>query len=154
MRKYKLHPNQTVYTSELLAIKKALQWILDNNLDFKMAILTDSLSAIQSIQSGKSRTRQDVLDHILYLIHCIVNRGKTLDIDRVPSHCNIIENELADAAAKSALTTGKKTWSIFVPRNISHYKGKNKAGMGQGIEKPPRPQTRNKSIPTHHTNAI
>ena len=40
-RKIKLHPNLTVYTSELIAIQKALQWILDNNLNFKVAILTD-----------------------------------------------------------------------------------------------------------------
>ena len=106
-RKFKLHPDLTVYTAELIAIQNALQWILENNLDFKTAILTDSLSAIQSIQSGKSKTRQDILDHVLYLIHCIIKRGLTIDIDWVPSHCNIHENELADAAAKSALNTGK-----------------------------------------------
>ena len=106
-RKFKLHPDLTVYTAEHIAIQKALQWILENNLDFKTSILTDSLSAIQSIQSGKSKTRQDILDHVLYRIHCIIKRGLILDIDWVPSHCNIQENELADAAAKSALNTGK-----------------------------------------------
>ena len=72
-----------------------------------MAILSDSLSAIQSIHSGKSRTRQDVLDHVLYLIHCVLKRGIKVDIDWVPSHCSIEENEMADAAAKSALNAGK-----------------------------------------------
>ena len=108
-RKYKLNENLTVlvYTADIIAIQKALQWILDNKFDFKMVILSDSLSAIQSIHSGKSRTRQDVLDHVLYLIHCVLKRGIKVDIDWVPSHCSIDENDLADVAAKSALNTGK-----------------------------------------------
>ena len=49
----KITPLLTVYTSELIAILKALQWILENKPE-KVVILTDSLSAIQSLESGKS----------------------------------------------------------------------------------------------------
>ena len=42
-------PQLTVYTSELIAILKALQWILENKPE-KVVILTDSLSAIQSLE--------------------------------------------------------------------------------------------------------
>ena len=103
-QKFKLHPLLTVYTSELIAILKALQWILENKPE--KVILTDSLSAIQSLESGKSHTRPDILDQILYLIHCIIEADINLLIDWCPSHCNIDGNERADQAAKSALTHG------------------------------------------------
>ena len=42
-------PLLTVYTSELIAILKALQWILENKPE-NVVILTDSLSAFQSLE--------------------------------------------------------------------------------------------------------
>ena len=76
----KITPLLTVYTSELIAILKALQWILENKPE-KVVILTDSLSAIQSLESGKSHTRPDILDQILYLIHCIIEADTILLIN-------------------------------------------------------------------------
>lgn len=83
-----------------------MEWIKENKPG-KVVILTDSLSSIQSIQSGKSNTRQDILDQVLLLIHNIVKAGTPLNIDWCPSHCDIEGNEQADIAAKQALRLGK-----------------------------------------------
>ena len=103
--KFKLDGNLTVYTSELLAILMALRWAKKNKL-VKFVILTDSLSSVQSINSGKSRTRQDILDQILRDICKILDIGLDINIDWCPSHCNVASNEMADIAAKQAMDTG------------------------------------------------
>ena len=83
----------------------ALRWAKKNKLE-KFVILTDSLSSVQSITSGKSRTRQDILDQILREIGKILNIGLDINIDWCPSHCNVAGNEMADIAAKQAMDTG------------------------------------------------
>ena len=103
--KFKLDGNLTVYTSELLAILMALRWAKKNKLE-KFVVLTDSLSSVQSINSGKSRTRQDILDQIIREIGKILNLGLDINIDWCPSHCNVAGNEMADIAAKQAMDTG------------------------------------------------
>ena len=103
--KFKLDGNLTVYTSELLAILMALRWAKKNKLE-KFVILTDSLSSVQSINSEKSRTRQDILDQIIREIGKILDLGRDINIDWCPSHCNVAGNEMADIAAKQAMDTG------------------------------------------------
>ena len=102
---YKLDKNLTVYATEMVAILKALEWIKHNRPDH-VVILTDSLSSIQSIDSGKSRTRPDLLAKILINISEIINLDINLYIDWCPSHCDISENELADIKAKEAANSG------------------------------------------------
>ena len=50
---FKLNEHLTVYNTELIAILKALEWINTNRPE-NVVILTDSLSSLQSILSGKS----------------------------------------------------------------------------------------------------
>ena len=102
---FKLNQHLTVYATELIAILKALEWIKYNKPDH-VVILTDSLSSIQSIDSGKSRTRPDLLAQVLINISDIIQLGIVLHIDWCPSHCNIIGNELADIEAKKATKSG------------------------------------------------
>ena len=102
---YKLDKNLTVYATEMVAILKALEWIKHNRPDH-VVILTDSLSSIQSIDSGKSRTRPDLLAQILINISEIINLDINLYIDWCPSHCDINGNELADTKAKEAANSG------------------------------------------------
>ena len=103
---YKLNEHLSIYTAELIAIQQALNWIIDNKPP-KAAIITDSLSALTSIKTGHSNTRKDITDHLQILISQALNEGINLILDWCPSHCNITGNELADKAAKQALTTGK-----------------------------------------------
>ena len=83
-----------------------------------VVILTDSLSSLQSIQSGKSRTRQDLLDQVLYLIHKALKTDIWLNMDWLPSHCDIEGNETADQLAKSALTREKTLEYLLTPTEI------------------------------------
>ena len=99
---FKLNQHLTVYATELIDILKALEWIKYNKPDH-VVILTDSLSSIQSIDSGKSRTRPDLLAQVLINISDIIQLGIVLHIDWCPSHCNITGNELADIEAKKQL---------------------------------------------------
>ncbi len=46
-RQFKLNPNLTVFTSELIAIEKALEFNLLQTVYKQTVILTDSMSAIQ-----------------------------------------------------------------------------------------------------------
>ena len=106
-----------MYTTELIAILKALEWINANRPE-NMVILTDSLRSLQSILSGKSNTRQDLLNQILYLIHTAVKSGVWLNMDWLPAHCDIGGNELADQLAKSALSRGKILDYLPTPHEI------------------------------------
>lgn len=115
--KFKLNNNLTVYAAELTAIKQALLWIIDNKPG-KVVILTDSLSSIQSISSGKSGTRQDILDEILLLIHNTLKLKLLVNIDWCPAHCNVEGNEIADSAAKSALTLGRPLPTLPSAREV------------------------------------
>ncbi|MCG8034496.1 MAG: reverse transcriptase-like protein [Candidatus Thiodiazotropha taylori] len=116
-QKFKLDKHLTVYTAELIAILKALEWI-QNQKPESVVILTDSLSSIQSINSGSSNTRQDILQNILLQIHKILKLGINLNIDWIPSHCNVQGNELADSLAKEALTRGKELDYLPTPHEV------------------------------------
>ena len=84
----------------------SLKWANKNNLD-KIEIFTDSLSSVQSLYPGKSRSRQDILDQILREISLILNKKVDLNIDWCLLHCNVAGNEMADKAAKQAMDNGK-----------------------------------------------
>ncbi|MEW8548241.1 MAG: reverse transcriptase domain-containing protein [Candidatus Thiodiazotropha sp.] len=116
-KKFQLNSNLTVYTSELIAIMKALEWIIENRPD-RVVILTDSLSSIQSISSGSSGTRQDILDEVLLRIHKVLILNIRLEMDWCPAHCGIAGNESADQAAKLALTKGKVLDILPAPKEI------------------------------------
>ncbi|MCU7800042.1 MAG: endonuclease/exonuclease/phosphatase family protein, partial [gamma proteobacterium symbiont of Lucinoma myriamae] len=106
-RKFKLNHNLSVFTTELIAIENALNWILTNEPK-KAVILTDSLSAIQALQTGKNHSRPDLIQKINALVDQILRKQLFLMIDWCPAHCNIEGNELADIAAKSGASIGKK----------------------------------------------
>ena len=103
-RKFKLNGNLTVFTAELVAIEQALIWLIENPFK-KVVILTDSLSAIQALQTGKGHSRPDKLLTISSLIDTVLRKNINLTIDWCPAHCNVLGNEIADAAAKAAQIT-------------------------------------------------
>ena len=105
-RKFKLNGNLTVFTAELVAIEQALIWLIENPFK-KVVILTDSLSAIQALQTGKGHSRPDKLLTISSLIDTVLRKNINLTIDWCPAHCNVLGNEIADAAAKSGANNGK-----------------------------------------------
>ena len=101
-KSYKLNPNISITSAELFAIYMALVFIDDcPRIFFKIAILSDSKSALQAIEN-KSKNRHDMILEIFRLYSSISYKGSELEMVWIPSHCNISGNEQADIAAKQA----------------------------------------------------
>ena len=66
-KQIKFDPILSVFTSKLVAIQQAVQWIIDSKIP-KSVSLTESLSAIQAIKSGTSKSRPDITMKILSLL--------------------------------------------------------------------------------------
>ena len=94
-----------------------------NNKPGHVVILTDSLSSIQSIDSGKSRTQPDLLDKILIAISDIIRLGIIIHIDWCPSHFDIAINYVYPGVIKStkALLEHKYAFKISRWCNLKHY---------------------------------
>ena len=94
-----------MFTTELIAIlEHAITWILKGGIPSSV-ILTDSLSAIQALQNGKSRSRPDKVDKILSLLNLASTVISNISIEWIPAHVGIDGNEAADIAAKEAMIT-------------------------------------------------
>ncbi len=59
--------NLSVYTTELVAILLALEWVEGNDLN-NSVIISDSYSALESIKSGKS-IRNDIIHKICMVLY-------------------------------------------------------------------------------------
>ena len=116
----------SVFTTELIAIEHAIKWIRKNNIPDSV-IFTDSLSSVQAIHAGQSRTRPDKIDKILSLLDSAESKGNIIQIEWIPSHVGIEGNELADFTAKKAMKDGIK--DNTKPAKCEIYSVINKAIM-------------------------
>ncbi|MCG8049253.1 MAG: reverse transcriptase domain-containing protein, partial [Candidatus Thiodiazotropha endolucinida] len=110
-------PNLSVFTTELIAIQYATKWAIEMKIT-NAVILTDSLSSIQALQSGKSNSRPDKIDIILTNLDKAKRNGQTIEIEWIPSHVGIPGNEAADQIAKLALYWGPKEGTLPSKREI------------------------------------
>ena len=97
--------NLSIYTAELIAIKKSLCWIQENKPE-KSVILSDSLSALTSLQTKNSRSRPDLLSEVMVIYNQCLELGLKVTIEWCPAHVGIFGNEEADRAAKEGLMYG------------------------------------------------
>ena len=88
----------TVFTAELYAIYAAVSYI--KNMSGKFIILTDSLSAVKTLQSFNATNHYLVSWIKNLLINCV---KPNIVIEWVPSHMYISGNERADELARRAL---------------------------------------------------
>ena len=88
----------SVFSAELRAISSALQWKAVHR-GRKNLIVTDSYSVSQALVSKKFG-KHAVLDEILVLHHTLIVSGLLIHFIRVPSHCGIPGNEIADRLTK------------------------------------------------------
>jgi ribonuclease HI len=110
----RINDNSTVYTAELIAIKHALCWIKDAPVN-RFVIFSDSLSALQSLDTGRCVSRPNTVQQIKELLNEVTKRSVVV-IAWIPSHVGIAGNEHADLLAKSA--TEKLTIDVDVPQEI------------------------------------
>ena len=97
---FRLSDFSSVFTAELVAILKILQFFEDRP-PFQLAIFSDSLSALQAIENGDSSS--DVVKEILYQLYMYASQGIVFNFIWIPSHVNILGNEMADKFAKQGL---------------------------------------------------
>jgi hypothetical protein len=78
----------------------------------KVAIFSDSLSSLVSLNSNKSKSRPELLHEIIFLYNECLNAGKEVTIVWCPAHIGVFGNEQADRAAKAGLGLKHVTESI------------------------------------------
>jgi ribonuclease HI len=99
-RSFHLGKGLSIYTAELFAILRALDFISNCDYDFySVLVCVDSLSVLQSMQDWNN-SRGDLIFEIRHLIHYIRLKGVNICFCWVPSHCGIYGNELVDSKAK------------------------------------------------------
>jgi ribonuclease HI len=98
----RLPDHSSIFSAECIAIHLALETINNRN-NTKYLILSDSLSTLQAIQNKKFE--HPFILNILETYHNLSQLNKTIIFCWIPSHVGIRGNEMADMAAKDALTS-------------------------------------------------
>ena len=96
--------NNTIYAAELTAIKLALEWVRDFEITQpvkpQIAILSDSLSTLQSFASEQSKCKPNLFNKTREILNQLVSE---VTLVWIPSHVGITGNELADQLANDAI---------------------------------------------------
>ena len=101
-KKYQL-PHDSIFTAELGAIFMALNFFNDlYQAPMAVAVLSDSLSALQAVKNNCKSSREDVVKEIVVVCHQLITRGTDIVLQWVPSHVGVPGNESADSAPKQA----------------------------------------------------
>jgi ribonuclease HI len=91
----------SIFTAELYAILMALEFIFNLQFSiFRIVFCVDSKSVLYALQSWSCKNRSDLIFDIKLLISHISMRGSEISFCWIPSHCNIIYNDVADRLAK------------------------------------------------------
>lgn len=98
-RSFTLPPHASVFTSELIAILKALHFIEVSEAVFYV-VFSDSLSSL--LRLSHLNTFHPVLQSILVALTSLDRAGKRVVFCWLPSHVGVTGNERADEAAKRA----------------------------------------------------
>ena len=98
----RLQNNTSSYRAELAAIALALYWLHQlPSLYTGAVIFCDSLGAIEALKNNKE---EQFIYEILMLYTQLHYNGVQVYFEWIPGHCEIQANEVADKAAKHALT--------------------------------------------------
>ena len=107
----------SVFQAELLALKKALEFLLEKWPSISVRIYSDSLSSLMAIQDRNSDTPmviqiQDILVQLRRL-------GMAVKLSWVKAHIGIDGNERADQLAKSCLTPEAEMVELEAPLSFA-----------------------------------
>ncbi len=95
---YRLNNHLSVFTVEMSGIITALRWI-EENKPIKSVMCTDSMAALQSLESNIS-VREDLIIETRHILLNIRNLGIEVQFCWVPAHIGIKGNEKADKKKK------------------------------------------------------
>ena len=98
--KIRLPDDSSIFTAESKAIDMALDYVMNNSLENKFVIFSDSLSVLKSLNhtSSKNPKIQNVIEK-----HHELSKTKEILFCWLPSHVGIKGNEAADVKAKASL---------------------------------------------------
>ena len=98
--KIRLPDGSSVFTAESKAIDMALDYVMNNSLENKFVIFSDSLSVLKSLNhtASKKTKIQNVIEK-----HHELSETKEILFCWLPSHVGIKGNEAADVKAKASL---------------------------------------------------
>ena len=137
-KSFKVNAHASIYTCELAAILHALVIIHTHKHIYKekkVALFTDSLSSLQSIQAGHSNNRPILLNNILKLITLLNNNNTEISLVWVPSHVGLDGNEKADQLAKEGSISGEHIHiKLSVKEGFSIIKEKNQSKISCTVE--------------------
>ena len=110
---WRMEDSTVIYSAELAAIHLAVNWLLEQDAPTTAVILSDSLSALNSLSAQRSTTHPIAMTRLLDSITKL--EGKTV-FAWIPGHVGVIGNEFVDRFAKQATEGGKV--ELFAPREI------------------------------------
>jgi ribonuclease HI len=113
----RINNNSPIYKAELFAIYYSLLYLSSLEIANPIAIFSDSMSAISSIESNHSNSNNNLVMQILSLLDQIKT---TVTFIWIPSHIGIIGNELVDKLAVNA--TSNLKIDIKLPLEINEIK--------------------------------
>ena len=115
-KSYFLGKTVSIFSAELVAILKALDYLLDfPQIIFKAVIFVDSKSVLNALNGFNLDTRPDLIIEISHMIHYLKLKGTDITFCWVPSHCGLYWNERADVSAKR----GAQRANNSIPLSIS-----------------------------------
>jgi ribonuclease HI len=110
-----MHPISSIYSAELLAIQKALDFCLHSGPENceSICILSDCRSAIQSLLS-LAPTMTYTTSKIFEIASQLSDRGVIIRLYWIPGHIGLAGNDLADSIAKNAALSciSSPDWSL------------------------------------------
>ena len=117
----KLSDVTTVFQAEVVAIAKAVRYIIDlGPTGEKYRICSDSKSGLEAIKNIYLANK--VAPEVIFCheeLQKLLKKGVTITLDWVPGHANINGNEMADTAAKQASTEDGQTFVDITPRMVN-----------------------------------
>lgn len=103
--KFRLSENATIYDAEVLAIKHALLYVSSLKEGYKIGIISDSKSSLQSISNPINNNVQ--VNNIKEILNEVKVRQEVL-LFHIKSHTNNYGNDMADKLANDARKNGKQ----------------------------------------------
>lgn len=115
--KKKLHHLCNIYSAELNAIASALYFTMTDIDTDHIAIISDSMSALQGLNDMYSK--HPIVRRIHEYLIMLEQIKKTIHFIWAPGHVGIVGNEMADKAAKDALTLPGRGTTILTASELA-----------------------------------
>lgn len=95
----KLPDHWSIFSAEMFAVNRSINWILEKNIH-RSVIISDSQSVISKLGSGSINANSDIFTvSSIILLDRARSMGFQVSLLWVPSHSNILNNDIADELA-------------------------------------------------------